>query len=478
MNSITLLRRVARKEVREIVRDGRLRLLGGIVVILALTALAFGTQQTLRAQHARQHAQERASEQWQGQGDKNPHVAAHYGTYVFAPTSVATAIDPGVSAYLGRAIKIEAHKRNLAAHSAARDGAGLQRLGDFTVSTVLLALVPLLIVALGHGLWSQERESGTLRQLLSTGVDRRLLLWGKALALFAVVASLLLPAALVIIGVLWTLDGGDISTLVRLGLLGLAYSVYFAIFGGLTLYASASAASSRVALVAMIGIWGVFCLVTPRASAEIAGTARPLPSQSQLARSVAHSLANGVDGTTPRETGVEAIASDMMTEQGISDTGMLVQDSYMSGLELQAEAQWEDAVFEHHIRDLDDRIAAQEALVAWAGLLSPHVAMRTLSAGLCGTDFAHHRHFTEYAETWRKALVSQLNSAFARNAGVQGWDYQADAELWKQAPRFEYVMPTASLALQTHVVSVISLLCWFFLALVLALRSATRVKVV
>ena len=61
---------------------------------------------------------------------------------------------------------------------------------------------------------------------------------------------------------------------------------------------------------------------------------------------------------------------------------------------------------------------------------------------------------------------------------MQGWDYQADAELWKQAPPFEYVMPTANLALRTHVVSVISLLCWFFLALVLALRSATRVKVV
>ena len=34
----------------------------------------------------------------------------------------------------------------------------------------------LLIIALGYGLWSRERESGTLRQLLSTAVDRRTLL--------------------------------------------------------------------------------------------------------------------------------------------------------------------------------------------------------------------------------------------------------------------------------------------------------------
>ena len=131
MGSFTLIRSIARKEVREIARDGRLRLMGILVVILAFAALAFGIQQAEHAEHAREHAQERSDKQWQGQGKKNPHVAAHYGTHVFAPTTVATAIDPGVSAYLGRAIKIEAHKRNLAAHAEAQDGSGLQRLGGF-----------------------------------------------------------------------------------------------------------------------------------------------------------------------------------------------------------------------------------------------------------------------------------------------------------------------------------------------------------
>ena len=38
-------------------------------------------------------------------GEKNPHVAAHYGG-VFAPTSVVTALDPGVSV-LGRSVKLK-----------------------------------------------------------------------------------------------------------------------------------------------------------------------------------------------------------------------------------------------------------------------------------------------------------------------------------------------------------------------------------
>ena len=85
------------------------------------------------------------------------------------------------------------------------------------------------------------------------------------------------------------------------------------------------------------------------------------------------------------------------------------------GAELRAEAQWEDMVFDHHVEALDDAMAQQEHWVARVGLLSPFLAMRTLSAGLCGTDFAHHRHFTDHAESWRKAFVEVLNKAFAES---------------------------------------------------------------
>ena len=54
-----MITHVAKKEVREIIRDGRMRLLGVIVIILALAALAFGAQQTIRAQEAREMAMDR-----------------------------------------------------------------------------------------------------------------------------------------------------------------------------------------------------------------------------------------------------------------------------------------------------------------------------------------------------------------------------------------------------------------------------------
>ena len=477
MNARSMIRTVAVKEIREIIRDGRLRLLGGIVVLLTLAALAFGVQQTELAEHQREHAQERAEQQWQGQGKKNPHVAAHYGTHIFAPTSVATAIDPGVSAYMGRSVKAEAHKRNLASHSAAEDGGALSRMGSFSVATVLLQLVPLLIIALGYGLWSLERERGTLRQVMSTGVDRRHLFWGKAIALAIVLSALLLPAALIVLGTLTLLVGGGADTVIRLATMTLSYGLYFTIFGSLTLWVSAQTTSSRASLVVMIGIWVLFCLVLPRGATEVAVSTSPLPSQSEVTRNIQKSLEKGIDGQSDREEEVEKRISALMAEQGIENAGLMISPAILNGIELQAEAMWEDEMFNHHVDHLEDQITAQEQHISWGGLLSPYIAMRTLSSGLSGTDYAHHRHFTTAVEEWRKSFVTYLNVSFAENAGTEGWNYQADPQVWKNAPAFTYTPPTIHFALQNNLLSLLSLLLWTLITVTIASWSANRIKV-
>ncbi len=472
------IRTIALKEIREVVRDGRLRLLGALVLILGIAALTFGAQQTLEAQAAREDAQSRASKQWRGQGKKNPHVAAHYGTYVFAPATVVTAIDPGVSAYLGRSLKMEAHKRNLADNARAADaGAGAQ-LGGFSVATILLQLVPLLIIALGYGIWSRERERGTLRQLLSTGVQRGALFWGKCLGLMSLVAGLMIPATVVVVVVLWALGSATTDTFARLALLICAYGLYFSIFGALTVYVSAVARSSRGALVMMVALWGIFCLIVPRIASESATVVEPLISRADLARDVERSLETGIDGKAERETAVDAILRDILADAGFADAGLMLDPVISRGAELQAEAQWEDMVFDHHVEALGDATQRQEDWVSVFGWVSPFVAMRTLSAGLSGTDYAHHRHFTQYAESWRKSFVRMLNVAFAEGSGAEGWAYKAGPEVWEKAPPFDYQSPSLGFALSAHWASVLCLFAWLMVAVTLAWRSAFRVTVV
>ena len=467
---------VARKEIREALRDGRAKLLAAVVVMLAVAALVFGLQAAERAEQARNAAQEHADEDWQGQGEKNPHVAAHYGTHLFAPTSAATAIDPGVTAFLGRSVKVEAHRRNLATHAAARDAAALQRMGTFSVASVLLLLAPLLIIVLGYGAWSRERERGTMRQLLSSGVDRRALLLGKAGALAGLLLGLLAPLGALIVVALWIAGGGDAQTLVRLVALAALYFVYFGVFAGSSLLVSAWSATSQGALVALLAMWGLLCLGAPRIASEAAGIVAPLPSAAAFHRQVQQSLEHGIDGKTPREKGVEALTEKLLKEQGLEATGMLVAAAEIAGVELQAEAQWEDAVFDHHMARLQAAVLRQEQVVQAAGWLSPLLSMRALSAAICGTDLWHHQRFSAAAEAWRKQLVGMLNRAFAEQGGAQGWKYKAGPELWKKAPAFAYQPPTLGQVLAQQRGALAALLLWFVAAMVLAWRGAAKVK--
>ncbi len=472
---------VARKEMKELVRDGRFRVAGALVLLLLMTALAFGWQQASTLAAERAAAQHVAEEDWKGQGDKNPHVATHYGKYVFKPVGALAFLDPGADPYLGVTLKLQAHQQNLPQDAAARDQASISRFGQLSAATVLQLFVPLLIIALGFGAFSGERERGTLRQVASTGVRPTQLLAGKALGLAAVLGMLLIPAAVVAAVVTLQADGahdatgGEVGG--RLGMMALAYLVYFGAFAGVTFLISARAPSSRFALVALVGFWSLTSLVVPRIAGDVAVRVVPLPTPAEFTQAVRASLEGGLPGSAPREDRVDEISSAMLDKAGFSGAETLMDESALQGIELQAEAAFEDEVYDHHIGQLMEAMARQERAAQWAALASPLLAIRTVSASLAGTDFAHHRAFQVDAERYRKALVQAMNDDFAQNAGTAGWDYKAGREVWEKAPTFEHQPPGLGWALSEQALGWALLGLWLGLAWAAAAWAAARVRV-
>ena len=178
---------------------------------------------------------------------------------------------------------------------------------------------------------------------------------------------------------------------------------------------------------------GAFCLIIPFKGLGSAAS-QPLISKAEFARRVAGSLKKGIDGKTDREVTIEATMKDLLAQEGFADAGFMLDPAVARGAELRAEAHWEDQIFDHHVNALNDSIQRQEAMTTSFGLLSPFMAMRALSTALCGTDFEHHRHFSDYAESWRKSFVEVLNKEFAENRAVQVGATRQDRILEKSAP--------------------------------------------
>jgi ABC-2 type transport system permease protein len=472
---------VAAKEIRELSRDGRFRIAFITVAGLLVVALLLGRRQAHAAHAEREAAQAIADEHFREQDAKNPHVAAHYGTYVFKPQGALTFVDPGIEPFVGVSVKLEAHKRSPLEGARAKDGTALARFGRLSAASVLQLLVPLLVVGLGFAAWTGERERGTLRQIASLGVPARDMLAGKALGIAGALGALVGPAVLLGAAFVAALAEGNTAapgSTARLACLAAAYIAYFAAYIAVTLFVSAVAPSSRFALVALLGFWVVSGLVVPRAAADAAAVLLKTPTQAEIAGAVRAGLETGLPGGPAREERVAAITEELLDRQGFKGAETLMDASLLEGIELQAEAAFENEVIDHHFGRLGDAIERQDRLVQWASILSPLVAVRSLSMAFAGTDTAHHRHFADAAEAHRRALVDMLNRDFAEKAGAAGWDYKASRELWEKAPALTYEPPGASWVIRRQAVSLGALGAWLLLGALGAWRAASRVRVV
>ena len=325
---------IAKKELTELWRDGRFRLLAVIILFLLAAAVLAGwrTQQT--ASQAQAKANEIMRDEWVNQGDKNPHMAGHYGTFIFKPVQTLSLFDRGIESYTGTQVFLEAHKQNDFNFRPAQDKTTASRFAEFPAATILQLLVPLLIFLLTFAAFTSEREDGTLRQILSLGLSRKQFAFGKVAGIFLAILAVLVPV--VLLGSLALLLNGnslsnsDLSG--RFALLSLGYLLYFSacIFIGLAV--SAWANSTKTALLVLLVLWFVCTLIVPRSATDLAKAVYPT-STLEFQENMAKDFEQGIDGHNGESKRNEEFKAKVLADYGVKDAkdlpvnfdGMLMQ---------------------------------------------------------------------------------------------------------------------------------------------------------
>lgn len=466
-----MIAHIARKERTEMWRDGRFRV--AAVALLLLLAVALLTGLTTSRGTARDHdaAQEAMRGFWVNQGAKNPHFAAHYGLWVFKPSLPLSFVDHGVDAYTGVTTWLEAHKQNEFTRRPAMDRPNVARFGEWTAAAVLQLLVPLLIVMLAFPAFAGERETGTLRQLAAIGVPMRTLMLGKAAGIASALAVVLVPATVLGVATLWLGAGGGrgADDLVRFALLIATYLAYFAVLLALALVVSARARNVRVALVLLLGFWTMNSLVAPRAVADLARQLHPTPSAVAFQAAVQRDIEQGLDGHNPADARRKAVEAQALREyRAVSLEALPVN---FDAIAMQASEEYANTVFDRHFTALYDQYRAQNTLTQWLGLVSPLLAVRSLSMGLAGTDVEQHRHFAVQAELYRRGLIRWTNNYFRDNTLTGEWDWKAPPELWAKYPPFAYDAPPVRQSVATQGAALLVLAGWLALAALLVWRA-------
>jgi ABC-2 type transport system permease protein len=458
-----MLRLIAKRDFTEFVRDGRLLWAGGLVVLLLLTALSVNWQHRRSADAERVAAQALDYDGWLRQAQRHPHDAAHQGMNVFKPEAQLSIIDPGIGPYVGSTIWLQAHRQSEVKFRPAQDATGLQRFGSLSVAWVLQILGPLLVIVLGFNAFAGEREMGTLRQILSMGIEPRKILWGKALAMTASLACLLVPIGLVTALISFTDQNSGLwsDTILRLTSLAIAYSVYLWIAIFVVLAVSATASSSRVALVTLLALWIGAVMIAPRAASDLSRFWHPSPSRLEFSVSLDADLSTQYEQAWQQNFGLK-------TRWGAE----LPLDKWGKALQVDDHAGY--GVIDHHFEHLWETFAEQQRAQEWTGLAIPLLALRSFSMGMAGTDFASHRAFSVAAEHQRRLMQDLMSDdliAHADSLGNQHFSYKAGPDLWSTVPKFDYRLPDATFALQQNWLSLVILLAGLSAALGLAHAS-------
>lgn len=472
---------IARKEFLEIVRDGRFRWMAALMALLLLTAMLSGWQQFSRYQAIQAAAQGATNRQWLEQGDKNPHSAAHYGNYAFKPLGPLAFFDNGITSYAGTAVFMEAHKQNFAIARPATDSSAIARFGELNGAMILQLLLPLLIIFLGFTAFAGERESGTLRQLMSMGVSRSSLLWGKAAGIAAAVLAILLPclavAAVALAATGLASPGGGVGT--RVMLAGVAYLAYAAIFLFLALTVSAWARSSRSALMVLVGFWAFSAFLMPKAAAEVSRLAIPSPAFGSFMAAMKAHQKRGIDGISPRVRLAE-YRDELFRRYGVKRIADL--PVYWTAMSMQKLEELDHPVFEQHYGSVREQYAAQLQLQDRMGLLAPLLPLRSISMALSGTDLVEHNKFMADAEAFRRGMVARMNSYLSKaaanlNAVNDATNYMiANEEVFAIVPPFRYEPPALGGVIASQAGNFARLAGWLVAAIALALVAVRRMS--
>jgi len=454
---------VMRNELRALVRQRTA--LAGIVLMVALTVTAtvVSLHHMAAAAEHRTRQQAEAQAAFDAQPDRHPHRVVHYGHFVYRLPSALAAFDPGVDPFTGSSMFLEGHRQNTANFGDVMQSSILTRFGQLTPAFVLQILAPLVLIFLGHGLLAQERERGTLRQLMLQGASRRAIVGGKLLALLIIAAAFLLPAAL---GLGWLALGAPASALVALGVLA-GYALYLAAWCHVITAVSALLPRRRDALLGMIGGWAVVVLLVPRIAPDVAYTTFALPDRLQTEVGIARDLRAMGDSHDPADPYFAGFRQRVLDQYGVARIEDLPVN-YKGLLALEGE-RLTSTLFNRYAEHSAHLQHEQNALVSGFALLSPVIAIRQLSMAAAATDLRAHLRFMDQAEQHRYGLVQQLNQMQADavsyaddTASDAGADQRkrVDRAQWQEIPTFHYTPQPPDGVLRSLLWPLLSLLGW------------------
>ncbi len=331
---------------------------------------------------------------------------------------------------------------------------------------MVLCLIGLLFAS---DMISGEKETGTLRAMLSNRLPRDTILSGKIaggfLALWLPFGLSFILGALLLLPGSFPFFGGE--TPARILVILLATSLFLLIYYILGMAVSTSSAKSRTSAIAILLLWAFFQLLVPKLSGMIASVIHPVRTETavSLEKSL---LAKSIDTETAKELGRQYDLILGVGHQGTADDEKSPErikwDAVKSDIEQSArdrKAQGVGRIDETYRREK----RRQQTLAVNISLVSPSAAFARLIADVCETGEVERTKYAEAVLAYQKALDSELFSKVKRTimihpGGGTSLGFQTLPVDFKKLPKFSIAPSSLAEVFKANGNSLVSLVFW------------------
>jgi ABC-type transport system involved in multi-copper enzyme maturation permease subunit len=212
------------------------------------------------------------------------HEIHSLGYLVHKPPVPLSIFVRGLDHTLGQSANTAMGERRRVFHSLATDNLLFDAIPPLDLSTVFQVLFSLFMLLLSYDAISGEKESGTLRLLMSFGRSRYEIILAKIAGLFVpilVILVLLLLLSVLVVSVLpeVQLTSGE---WIRLAIICIAFVIYCLVFLCAGLASSSLVHRSATSFVVLLAFWVVTVLVIPRVSLIFSDQISDIPSVAAL----------------------------------------------------------------------------------------------------------------------------------------------------------------------------------------------------
>ena len=274
-------------------------------------------------------------------------------------------------------------------------------LGRLDMTTVIVVIMPLLMIALSFDALGTDRQSGRLRLLLTSGASEQAVIWVRLILRFAL---LWLPVAVITTGAAALQatppDAAARMTAYGLWLLGaLAYGLFWLLILAAAVAARRSAGQAAASLVA---VWAVFVLIIPALAAAIVQTVHPSPSRLAYLTEV-RAVASKADEKAEGWLEAYAIDNPALAVEENADAAPF-RNGYLRTMMVEEATRPLVAEFEEVQRK-------RQSALQWTHVLSPALAADSYLTRIAGGNAERYLQFQFQARTHLRLMADRLGPA-------------------------------------------------------------------